>query len=464
MFGRNRLIRTGREIGPKTITAIPKEPLNVPGVGELAAFTPTNPSYTFGLTKCDADSHYYFCGMAPYILNAWRDPYIYKYNPVTNKIVQKRRISVLINSVDSHRLACIATDSSGHIYVVFEELIDGGTHGSPVRLYKTTVAGDLNTLALLQTFSGRWTYPTILIDGSNVFISARGSTGASFIRGQYWYWKSTNSGTSFGSPVKLYDSDNEDDEVAYCWLQYDYTTSNIHVILNERNNTISNWTFVAHMRGTMNSNVWTNQSGSFSKNVSSSGALTRAEWVANGMVYESNNYSTQTVNHEGGVCKSDGSIKIMVSVQTPTGVTYEGNPETELDELRWYYWNGSSWAYNTVDLPATPIQFYWAYERWWHVVNNDTAYDEIIFMDPTSNNDVYIKRSTDNFATETDKLILPGNGKWRMGAITVNSTNESDRVLLFTNTQGDPFQINSETRLDYSNLLVLFPYEFSKYS
>lgn len=467
MFGRNRLIRTGREIGPETVTEIPKTPLKVSGYNELAAFTPTNPSYTFGMHKA-VDGYYYFCGMSPYILLQFRDPFFYKYDPVTNKIVQKFKLVVGVDSYDSHRLATIASDSDGHIYTVFEELVTGGTsgsHGSPVRLYKTTVAGDLSTLTLLQTFTGRWSYPSILVDGTNVFISARGSTHTvNFIRGQYWYWQSTNGGTSFGSPVKLYDSGDEDTEVAYCWLQHDYTTNNIHIVLNERNNTLSNWTGVCHIRGTFGSDVWRNQGNTFSKNVSSAGSLTRSEWFTNCVILNSPNHTTTAVNHEGGVCKSNGDIKILVSVQTLTGETFDGNPETELDELRWYYWNGSAWTYENVDIPAGTITFYWAYQRWWHVLNNDTTYDEILFIDSTANNNVYIKRSADNFATETDHLVLPGNGAYRLGSITVNSEDESDRRILLTNTRGNLFNWAAETRLDFSDLFMLSPYEFTKYS
>lgn len=462
MSGRRRAL--GQGTGTYVTSAVPMTPLHVSGYNELAAFTPTNPSYTFGMHKA-VDGYYYFSGMAIAILLQNRDPFFYKYDPVANKIVQKVKLPIGIASTDSHRLATIASDSSGHIYAVFEKLIAAGTHGTDVFLYKTTVAGDLSTLALLQTFTGRWTYPSIIVDGSNVFICARGGTSTvTFVRGQYWYWRSSNGGTSFGSPVCLYDSSDEDTEVAYCWLQYDYVTSNVHIVLNERNNTLNNWTFVAHVRGTITSDVWTNQAGTFSKNVSSSGALTRTEWFDNCLILNSPNYSTTAVNHEGGVCKTGGAIKILVSVQTLTGNTYIGNPETELDELRWYYWNGSAWTYENVDITGTPTVFYWAYQRWWHVLNNNTTYDEVLFIDSTASNNVYIKRSTDNFATQTDKLILPGNSKWRLGAITVNSANESDRVILLTNTRGDIFEIDAEGREDYSDLLVLFPYEFAKYS
>ncbi len=209
--------------------------------------------------------------------------------------------------------------------------------------------------------------------------------------------------------------------------------------------------------------MWQNQAGTFSKNVSSAGALTRTEWYTNCLVLDSPNYSTKAVNHEGGVCKSDGSIKILASIQTLTGNTYVGNPETSLDELRWYYWTGSAWAYHNVTIPAGPTTFYWAYQRMWIVVNNNTTYDEVLYIDKTASNNVYLKRSTDNFNTQTSKLILPGNSKWRLGSITVNSVDESDKVFVLTNTNGDPFEIDNEDRSDYSDLLVLFPYPYANY-
>ena len=223
---------------------------------------------------------------------------------------------------------------SGHLYVVVEQLHATEGHGSNILLYKTTVAGNITSLALLSTLTGRWAYPNVRVSGSNVFIVARGSTHTTnFIRGQQSaLYNSTNSGVSFGSAVSLVRfNPDQSANVAYMWMQHDYN-GGISFVLNERDNVLGNWTFVAFIKGAFNSNVWTNADATFSKNVSSSGFITRAEFLSDCLVVESTDYDTIAVNHAGGCTKTDGSIRVAVTIQTLTGDDFEGNPETTMDE------------------------------------------------------------------------------------------------------------------------------------
>lgn len=434
-----------------TVSASPNYPVTFEGINKVASFTPTNPDYTWSCVYDSVNDVFYYGVMA--ITALQRDPWIVKFSKKENRILQVYRIQIGLTpfNADTHRVPNMDVGSDGKLHVVCELLHTTEGHGSSILYYKMGTAGDLTTLTLTQTLTGRWSYPNVLVSGSNVFISARGSTNTgTFIRGQQWYYNSTNGGTSFGSAVKLYQSPDED-IVAYMWLQHDYS-GGINIILNERDNVLGNWTFVSFIKGTFNSNVWTNAGGTFSKNVSSSGYITRAEMRSDCMVVDSTDHNTIAVNHAGGCKKSDGTLRVAVVVQTLTGNDFEGNPETEIDEFRIYYFAAGSWTYGNVTIPAG-MTVYWAYQHYLLYFNQDGSGDEVIFIDPTNNNNVYIIRSTDNFATQTSTLKLVGNDRWRLGTISRNSTNP--RLIVLVDTLGDLFEITAETALDYSNIIAL---------
>lgn len=433
-----------------TKTKSPWFPVKVHGKWRHPSFTPTSPGYTYGCCK-NTDGNYYFVALSVATLN--RDPWVYRYNPKTNLVDQDRRLVIGIVTDDTHRLATIAHDSSGHIYVCFEHYttIPGEPHGSIIDVYKTTTPFDISTLALLSQLSGRYSYPFIEVVGSNVFVAGRGSTDTvNFIRGKFDYFLSTNAGVTFGAAKTLYNSGNEQ-KVAYFQRIHGHD-GHIYLMLNERDNDTFAWTFVAVLKGTIGSDVWTNVQGTFSKNISVSGAITRAEIVANFIVYESPNYATIAVNCDGGICKSDGEIKLIITVQTYTGNEQFGNPESALDELRFYYSSGGAWAYNVINVPPGAV-FYWAYQRFFQCLQNDEPFDDVIIIDP-STRDINIHRSTDNFATETTTFQLTGNGQYRMGTFAYNVLTEEDYFLVLSDTPGDIFEIFNEGSEDYSDILL----------
>lgn len=433
------------------ITQAPKTLQKIEGFNAISSFTPTNPAYTWSAVL-NNDGKVYFGVMAKNI--NFRDPLVYKFSRTLNLREVGYRVTVGVQplNADTHRVPNFDVDSSGNIWMVCELLSATEGHGTDVLVYKTSTPYDITTLTLNNTLTGSWTYPFIKISGSNIFISARGDPGSGFSRKSQWYWNSTNGGSSFGSPVELYDSGDED-KVAYCWAQHDFS-GGICIVLNERDNVLGNWTFVSLVKGSFNNNVWSNAGGTVTKNVSSVAAFTRTEMMTDNLVMQSSDFNTVAVNHEGGYIKSDGSIKMLVSVQTLTGNDFEGNPETELDELRFYNFSGGSWSFENVTIPGSTITFYWAYQRYWCYMPNDDVYDDILFIDPTSDNDVYLKRSTDNFATETQRLQLEGNGKYRLGTYAFNVPGIADYFVVLVSTEGDLFEITDETVLDYSNLFL----------
>ncbi len=419
------------------------------GEKRIAAFSPILPFYTFGCLK-NVDGFYYFGAMGR--SDQQRNPFIYKYDPAKNQVTQVRRISIGVATEDTHRVPTLTCDADGHIYVCCETLTDV-EHGTNILIYKTTVVGDLTTLALYKTITGRFAYPLIELSGNNGFVCARGTTNTvTFIRGDHWYMQSSDRFANISAAVQWYDSGNEN-LVAYVQRLQGHD-GNIYLVLNERDNTLNTETFIAVVKGSFGSNVWTNISGSFSKNVSSSGPITRAEIRTNCMVLDSIDYNTENVFYEGGIVKSDGTIKLLISKQTATGNVYLDNPEVVLDELRFYTYSGG-WNYNLVDIPANVVS-YWTYERYIQLLNSNESFDDIIFIDPLSNMDVYFYRSSDNFVTQTNTLKQAGDGKFRLGSFPYNITSANDYFLVLVSTPGDKFEIYNEGPEDFSNLFLIY--------
>lgn len=422
------------------------------GGAEIASFTPAAP-VVFGSIK-NLDGRIYFTMMTRG--DHQRNPIVFKYNPSTNEIEQKYELSIGTLGTDTHRVATLAHDSSGNIWLCCEKLFaQDDSHGGPILIYKTTTPYDITTLTLNNTFTGRWSYPTIQISGNNIFVSARGSTDPSnFDNTHVAYFNSSNLGSSFSAAQNVFYTGGGNN-IAYHWRIHS-NDGNIYLIFNERNNDTFNWNWVAVVKGSYGSNVWGNVNGTFSKNVSSSGQLSRAEIMTNCMVYETTDYNDIAVNNELGIVHSDGSIKVLISIQNLTGNFVEGNPEATIEELRWYYFSGGSWQYNTVTLPNS-FTYYWAYQRQAMVLSNNEGSDDILFIDRGSNNDVYLRRSSDNFATESSTLKLAGNGYYRLGYVPYNITDDADYIAILVDTlpPADIFVTPEETAADYSNFKIL---------
>ena len=436
----------------------PAQQVTYSGSTKLSAFMPVNPFYTFTCIK--SNGMFYFGAMG--LEAQLRNPYMLRYNPTTNTVDQELKINVSgVVTYDIHRMPTIAQDGSARLYMVAEDLQTpaNGGHASPIRMYRTSTAGDITTFSLFSTVTtDRFAYPHLYIDRNNIFyVFARGTNSTfNFIRGQYWMFKSLNKGTTWTS-LKIYDSGDEQ-KVAYFQRIHDYSDAGLYLVLNERDNDNFNYTYVAIIKSLDGGTTWTNLSGSFSKNVSSSGALTRTELRTNCMVYDSPAPTTKGVNFEGGVVKSNGVVKMLLSPQTKTGnsIPTTGVEEITLDELRLYTFSGGSWTYNNVSFPANQT-FYWAGDKPTRYINGNQTYDDIVVIDVNTRN-VFLKRSSDNFATSTSTQILSGSGhNYRMGDIAFNATNEQDYILIIADPIGDPLLWQNESTTNYTNLLIYRP-------
>lgn len=427
--------------------------LTVEGENKLASFKPIDPFFTFSCLK-NLDNKYYFVGMGR--TDVGRDPFVYKYNPTTNQIEQEFRLEMgAVNNVDTHRKASLNIDASGNLYLVAETLQpESNNHGTNLEVYRTTTPYDITTLTLLSTITGRYTYPSIHVNGSNVFVSARGSDSTvTFVRHQYWLYKSTDGGTTFDAGRPIYDS-GDVQKVAYFQRVHDYS-GNLYYLLNERDNDLENWRYIALIKSVDNGVTFTDgKTGSFSKNVDVAGAITRTEMTANCIIQGSPEINTIASCYEGGVVKSNGEVKLIHSLQSLTGNVINGNPEIVYDELRFITIAGGVVSFNQVTIPVD-LQCYWAYERPFQYINSDETFDDIAFVDFTDNHSVKILRSIDDFATQVTKRKVEGNDRYIFGQGTFNITTEEDYVLIIVDPQGITTSGVSESPGDYSNLLVL---------
>lgn len=434
---------------PPPTTVIDSTSRKINGAGFISNFTPLTPIFS-GVLRNPIDGKFYFMAMGMADTN--RDQFIFKYNASTNIVEQMFRVSIgFIDNLDTHRTGVLDIDSDGNIYFVFEELhIAPDSHGGPIHVWKTSSPCDLLTFKEINKISGRWSYPVIKVNGNNIFISARGSTNAvTFVNTEYWYFNSSDGGITFDAGVKLYDSDTAD-QIAYLWTMPDMSDANgVAIILNERDNSSFTWSFISLIRGQIGSHVWTNYQGTFSKNASSSGFITRTEFRTNCMVVDG--VALHDTNFDGGYIKADGSVRLLVSFQEQTGNEYLGNRENELLELRFYYYS-SGWQHNDIDIPAA-MTYYWAYQRSVAMMILNETFDDVIFIDRTDLNNVYRKRSSDNFTTQTDTLVLSGNSNWRFGGVPLNTSDALDEMMVLVDTQVDEFNAGDVT--DYSDLLIV---------
>lgn len=426
----------------------------IDGENKLSSFEALNPTYGFSCLK-NTDGKYYFCARGRTSVN--RDLYAYRYNPVTNTIEQEFRIVVGVVTWDTHRGASIVHDTDGHLYVCFELLRTpaNGLHGSDTLIYKTTVAYDVTTLSLLTTLTGRYSYQTIALSGNNVTVAARGTSNTvNFIRDIYEYYDSTDLAVTFGSPIELFNSQDTNKPV-YVQRIHDYNGTHDYLIWSERDNNLSNWLFVALFKRTLNSSTWMNFAETTSKDVVATSSIKRSERTPY-LIEATTDDNLIAVNFEGGVVKSDGSIKLIISLGQKTGTVIEGNPETKLIAIKFYTFTAGNWVFNYVQIPPG-ITYVRANERIFQYINNDEAFDDILFIDKKKNHDVWLFRSTDYFATQVNHKITDGNGNYSMGGFPFNITSVEDYLYILNIPHGNIYADDDETAADWSDLFIIKP-------
>ena len=312
---------------------------------------------------------------------------IYKVNS-SLVIVQEYTLPLdasITSSFDVHPIATINFDSNNNQYVLREKGKNSTTnsngHNTDWVLHKTTVAGDLTSLAIVNTISGFYSYPMLWVDGdgTDIFIAGRGTSVAN--QRILNMSISDDGGTTFNS----YDVFNTNDTNVRSYQHIIHSTSTAEKIVgfNLRDDTNAGKIGV-HLIKSSDGINWSNISDTFTKNVDTSGTISKAELDANCAIWlrASTDYN---INFEGGV-KKDGVVRVLISRSLLDDVVIDGNTYQTYKELRLYKYDGS-WSY--VDLTSIMPENYviWGVQRTVQLSWDDT-FDYITIIDKVSSPEV----------------------------------------------------------------------------
>lgn len=423
--------------------------------GNASELKSLDPFISFPIGYNSLDGHWYVCVQSTGGSPNNRATLVYKIDADFN-IVQNITIpnsAGITSTFDNHYGAVIDFDSSGNIYIAREKgknsstLVDG--HNTNLLLYKTSVAGDLSTLTLLKTITGFFSYPNIWVNGSNIYLGVRGDV-PSLNLDNWMIHKSTDSGSTFTS-YSVFDTGLGVNGRAYVQTIHNADSDELFISFNIRNDSLGAFEAVYILRSE-DGITWSNLQQNFSKNVSSSGKLTKAELDTNFLIWEKES-DDYCINFEGGVFKS-GILNVLISKSLIDPVIVAGNTYQTYEELRLYsYSENQALAYKNLSDIVPKWHHLWAFERTVQLCW-DNNYNYIYIIDKTGSLDiVYEYRSSNNFLTYTYSILGNLTGKYYYGSHAFNSTTIDERLLILLDVQGDIDDFNSS-----SNLLL---YKFS---
>lgn len=419
--------------------------------GVSTEITPLTPFYTYQLVYNQVDGFWYlaFYGRAGVPDN--RKSIIYKIDSSLT-VVQSAEIPTQVSpNSDNHLFPTIDFSSDGNVWVSREKGKSGTTltdgHNTPLLLYKTTINGDLSSLTQISEIAGQWSYDIIWLRQNDICVGARGDVSASpelpFILGQWFIHKSLDDGNTW-TEYKVIDLDyGSNSNRAYVQKLKNLVNNDIVICLNRRNDTIGAFEDVAILKSS-DGITWSNWQGTFTKNVSSSGAITNAELNTNFIVWNKKN-DDYAVNFEGGVVKSDG-IRFLASENLLSGDVQIGNAIQSYESLRVYTFN-TSWTFQDLSDLAPNYEANWGLERLLQLTWDETA-DYIYIVDKTQTPSPLLElKSTNKFQNYTVETLTTLEGDVRYGAHSINSRVNSERLLGLYRQIGNDLDFTGETEL-----------------
>jgi hypothetical protein len=230
---------------------------------------------------------------------------------------------------ETHSAPAVTITPSGEVLLVHEE-----EHNSPIYVERT-VNKNIGSMDTLYTIPKYLSYPNLQVLGGNVFLQVRGSTinDATIFENAKLY-KSTDNGSTWDNGVTICNTNISVGyfERPYCLSVYSKTKLVfMFTMRNDSANSFSHNYYVESLDGV----TFTNKSGSFSKNVVSSGYITRAELDANYLAYTN---SGTDVMCKAAVITGSG---LSVSVHNYLNSGYKV-----------LYYSGGTWQTKTLNIPA----------------------------------------------------------------------------------------------------------------
>ena len=231
-----------------------------------------------------------------------------------------------ITETHSHPSVCVAPN--GDIILAHEE-----AHNSPIYIEKTA-GKSLGSLSPVYTITGYHSYPTLSVLGSNIFLWVRGANvdGNGVFEDAVLY-KSTDNGSTW-SELKVLNTNSDAAfwERPYCILIHH--PSKLCYMICRRDDNTGKFISLYYLEST-DGIAFSNVGGSFTKNVSSAGFITRAELDTNFLAF-----------NNGG-----SDILCKAPVITATGMIV-GIVNYGTTEYKVLYYSGGTWQTKALDIPT----------------------------------------------------------------------------------------------------------------
>lgn len=372
---------------------------------------------------------------------------ILKYNSLTNLVEQEADISTysgVTSAYDTHPNPTINVDSNGTIFVTRERSGDStgysDNHQTNIMVHRTTTPGDLSTLTLTEVTATHSYIKSWISPNDDLYVFGRGDSTSVIFENAISYFKSTNGGVSFGSQVRVVNYN--DSGLGPNALYHQFLSSedgNFYLLINERDQVNSEFRNIMLLK-TSDWVTWSNMQGTFSKNVVSSGYITRTEVYDNCLVYEV--AVGRQVIFDGGYVDSNSNLKMLISGGDSFGGVVLGNKSIAYDEMNYITYD-SGWVFTDISEIISGNTFYFVSERYVGLAHGGNIY----FVDHNGDKSLYLYTSNDDFTTYSRKLVVQGNSNYKFGTTCANDGN----FCTLIDVQGDQFDTT-----DYSNSLLVY--------
>lgn len=423
----------------------------VSGITTISEFKPIDFFFSYGAINNTVDGYLYFATLAKGGPPQNRCHNIYKFDKNSHEITQTvvvPKSASITSSYDVHPVPVLMHDADGKIYLVVEKCKNSTNwsdgHDTDILLYRTSTAGDLSTMALWKTLTGFYAYPRLWIRSATNYIMIARGIRASDLHRNITIERSTDTGgtwtdlllTSTDATHAPYNSKVQSDDNK-CWL-----------MVNPRSDTTGCFIGCSLVE-TEDGITARNAQGTFTRNLSSVGAISQADLVTNCSILQSTNEATEQIFSEGGYIIG-GVHKHLISISTKSGIGQDGGISSIYTGLRLYTLSAGSWTYKDVSalLPAA-FPFELTFGRLIQYMRTNTT-EHIIIIDRGNILRTVVREfiSSDGFDTYTERVVMSGTMNLYAGCHAVNF--QDGKFNIMYNTIG-----SYNNPLSYSDMKIV---------
>lgn len=224
--------------------------------------------------------------------------------------------------IDNHGAPSLIVTPAGDVLVVHED-----QHDTPIYCRRTT-GKNLSTAQLVFTVPEAQSYPALAKIGTDIFMFSRGAGANRDV-----ITKSTDGGTTWGPTQLVLRTETVAPNLLRPYFKIVYHPTKLIYFINLRDEIPGIYPKMCYIEST-DGVTFRNINNSFSKNIVSSGNITRAELDANFSV----------MGEIGGT-----DIFLKCAFWTANGIIGYTNHET--NNYQFFYWSGSAWITKPLPLP-----------------------------------------------------------------------------------------------------------------